>query len=63
LIGVAFDGTTPLGNGGNGVEVYTGSTDNLIGEFPPGGGTKTARLAARAQSLTKENSARAGKES
>ena len=33
LIGVAFDGTTPLGNGGNGVEVYTGSTDNIIGEI------------------------------
>ena len=30
LIGVAFDGTTPLGNGGNGVEVYTGSTTTSL---------------------------------
>ena len=61
LIGVAFDGMTPLGNGGNGVEVYTGSTDNLIGEFPPGS-TTSARFEARAQSLGKEAS-RAFKES
>jgi len=31
LIGVAFDGTTELGNLLNGVEVYQGAVDNIIG--------------------------------
>jgi CSLREA domain-containing protein len=35
LIGVQADGTSALGNGGVGVEVYSGAHDNVIGVEPP----------------------------
>jgi CSLREA domain-containing protein len=46
LIGLQVDGVSTLGNGGVGVEVYVGATNNVIGVEFGGGGTRTARDAA-----------------
>ncbi len=41
LIGLAPDGTTPLGNGGNGVEITTGN-NNTVGGLADGAGNRIA---------------------
>jgi titin len=46
LIGLQVDGTSPLGNGSVGVEIYVGATNNIVGVESDGGTTRTTRDSA-----------------
>jgi uncharacterized repeat protein (TIGR01451 family)/CSLREA domain-containing protein len=45
FIGVAADGTTPLGNGGAGIEIYSSSWNNTIGVIPVSPNNRASRAA------------------